>query len=117
MAVNWQAVAKRVTTLGEDGKYLPAITGDESLEDLREMILHMSEACPLGQNCMYCPFRIMQGLSSTTLEELITGLDRLGCLDLFAMEHACRNDPQGKCRRPFRDFLSAPADSIIIDSA
>jgi hypothetical protein len=97
MAVNWQNVGLRLKTLGPDGKYLPVITGRESDEDLREMVLQMSQSCPLNLACLHCPFRILQGLSYASLNKTVAGLDRTGCLELFALESACRNQVAAQC--------------------
>jgi hypothetical protein len=97
MAVNWHAVAQRLTTPGPNGQPLPAITGQESDADLREMILQMSGACPLNHSCLHCPFRILQGLSYSSLNKIVDSLDRASCLELFNLEQACRSDPEGHC--------------------
>jgi hypothetical protein len=98
MAVHWQKLGLRLTTPGPDGKYLPAITGLERDEDLREMVLQMSQSCPLNLACLHCPFRALQGLSHASLNNAVAGLDRTGCLEFFALEYACRNQAAAQCR-------------------
>ena len=105
MAVHWQAVSARMTTLGPDGKLLSAITGAERDENLREMVLRMSEGCPLERCCLHCPFRILQSLSCSALKKLVAGLDRPALLELFRMERECRNHPQGQCLQRAADWL------------
>ena len=97
MAVIWQNVGLRLKTLGPDRKYLPVITDRESDEDLREMVLQMSQSCPLNLACLHCPFRILQGLSHASLNNTVAVLDRTGCLELFALENACRNQAEAPC--------------------
>ena len=116
MAVNWHAVGRRLSTPGPDGKYLPAITGRETDEDLREMVFLMSQSCPLNLACLHCPFRILQGLSHASLNKTVAGLDRTGCLELFALENACRNQAEAPClHKPQRPFGSVRPGTATAD--
>ena len=74
------------------------LAGDETLEELREMIIEFSEACPIGRNHPYCPFRILSGLSYDSLTNLVSTMSRDTCIALFEQELKCRSQAETPCR-------------------
>ena len=88
----------RLTSRGSQGEPLSLITGKESVEELRELIVDFSEACPAGQNHPHCPFRILSGLSYDSLEKLVKSMPRETCVAFFEQELKCRTQADLRCR-------------------
>ncbi len=108
MASNADAIVARVNTVGPDGKLLPATTGKESEAELKEMVLWFTEKCPRQQYHQHCPFRILEGLSYNSLQNLVNGLSREAALGLFELEHICRNQQPKKCQSPDSNETDSP---------
>ena len=70
------------------------ITGEETLEELRNMIVELSEACPSGWNQPHSPFQILSGLSYASLTNLVKNLPRESCLNLFELELESRSQAE-----------------------
>ena len=90
----------RLAARGPNGEPLALITGKESLEELKSMVLQFSQACPAKQASLECPFHIMGTLSHATLTTLVESLSRETCLDLFQMELDCRSQANSPCQQP-----------------
>lgn len=88
---DWGAIRSRLTTKGPDGKLLPAITGTESDEELRNLVIGCVANCPLKQQHFNCPFRIMSGLTPDSLNQVVSNLKRQDLIFLFEMECETRN--------------------------
>ena len=89
----------RLAASGSWGEPLSLITGQETVEELREMIIAFAEACPTGQNHIFCPFRILSGLSYDSLTNLVRHISRESCVGLFEQELACRSRADAACRK------------------
>ena len=92
-------IQTRLITRGPQGEALSLITGRESVEELRELIIDFSEACPAGQNHPHCPFRILSGLSFVSLENLVKNMPRETCINIFDQELKCRSQARLPCQR------------------
>jgi hypothetical protein len=92
MGVKLDILKQRMTTRGYDGKLQPAITGEESDAELRQLVLELSQSCPLAQAHAHCPFCMLGGLSRTTLENLVYGMKRDAMVFLFDAERELRNE-------------------------
>ena len=79
------SIQDRLVARGPKGELLPLISGQESLEELRLMIIQISHACS-AKKSWECPFHIMGTLSYDSLTSLVNRLPREACLDLFRME-------------------------------
>jgi|GEM_PF-2161921 len=81
------AVAVAVAVVGGP---LPLITGEESLTELRKMIIRYSEAAQQTsepwKSSLKSPFIVMGTLSYASLNALVNSLSRKACLELFRME-------------------------------
>jgi hypothetical protein len=66
------------------------ISGDEPVEELRQLIAKFAYRCPLGQNHERCPFRMFGLLSFSVRETLINEMHRDACLHFFDLERECR---------------------------
>ena len=108
MASNADAIVARVNTVGPDGKLLPATTGKESEAELKEMVLWFTEKCPRKQHHQHCPFRMLEGLSYTSLQDVVDGLSREAALGLFELEHICRNNQPKICQSPDANGTKSP---------
>ena len=84
---------------------LPLPTGEETLEELREMILRFTVTCPSNQNHPHCPFRSMSTLSDGLLKDLVSKIPRENCLGLFELERQCRDQAETS-GRPAREEMT-----------
>jgi len=91
MALNWDQIAIRLSSCGTDGKYLSAITGDESEGDLRALVVRLAQACPICQEHFGCPFCALRHLYHATLQTWLNGMSRTALLGLFELECEARN--------------------------
>ena len=91
MKTSAKTIQMRLAERGLQGGALSLITGKETLEKLREMIIEFSEDCPSGHNHPHCPFCIMSGLSYDSLTNLVNHMSRETCLNLFEQEWQCRS--------------------------
>jgi len=81
----------RLAARGSKGEPLSLITGQESLAELQDLILQLSQACPAKQPHLQCPFFIIGTLSRASQTVLVNQLTHKACLDLFQMELDCRS--------------------------
>jgi len=118
----------RIGAKGLNGEPLSILKGDEPLEDLRRMIIRLTEDCPARKSHIHCPFRAMAGLSYTSAKQLINSLSNQSCQGLFELELLCRvsehhggatarsappvpeppHSPQDKENLGFNDIREAP---------
>jgi len=90
-------IQDRLATRGPAGEFLPLITGRESLEELRQLIIELSLACPAEPCRSACPFHVMGTLSHASLTTLVNSLPRKACEDLFQMELESRSQAAAPC--------------------
>lgn len=98
--MNWEPadLKNRFAARGPQGEFLSLLTGKETEQDLREIIFHLaqsfqhSQLCPAGRAHQQCPFRIMAGLSHSTVKNLANSMSPRDCQHLFEMELQCRTD-------------------------
>ena len=69
-----------------DGDPLPILSGAESDVELHELMARFSQRCPVGRRGPHCPFRLLDGLSWTSLKNLLANMDRKTMLEIFQME-------------------------------
>ena len=91
MGILFSKLAKRATETDLQGNPLLLVNGDESVEDMKNLIIQLSEKCPLDKNHVHCPFRILSGLTTVSIVRTVQGLSRHSCLRLFEMERKCRS--------------------------
>ncbi len=84
----------RLVAKGPGGELLSLLAGTESLEELRNLIIEYSEACPEGLTYPHSPFHILSGLSHASLTTLVNHLPYETCISLFAQELECRTEAQ-----------------------
>lgn len=77
---------------------LSFLTGQEPVADLRNMIVHYSQTCPVTQNDPQGPFRILSSLDYASLTALVKEMSRETCLNLFEQEFECRSRSGNECR-------------------
>lgn len=95
-------IQERLAARGPEGKPLSLLTGQETLAELRNMIVELSREGPTGLENPGCPFRMMSGLTYASLTNLVNHMPREACVDLFEMELNCRskaNTPANGCER------------------
>jgi len=90
MKTSDETIQMRLAGRGLQGEPLSLISGKETLEELRELIIEFSEDCPSGHNHPHCPFCVMSGLSYDSLANLVNHMSRENCLNLFEQELQCR---------------------------
>ena len=71
---------------GLDGDPLPVLSGAESDGELHELMSRFSQRCPVGRRGHNCPFRLLEGLSWTSLNNVLANMDRQTMLEIFQME-------------------------------
>ncbi|HUC86071.1 MAG TPA: hypothetical protein VL970_12815 [Candidatus Acidoferrales bacterium] len=76
---------------------MPAVTGDESDDELREMVVEFASEYFGCQNDIDCPFRRLNGLTFNSLRHLLEGMDRPSILGLFDLECESRNREASQC--------------------
>lgn len=82
---------QRTEARGPNGEHLSLLTGGESLEELKDLIILLCQECPAQQSHPHCPFRIMSGLSYASLTKLVEDMPHKSCVNLFEMELNCRS--------------------------
>jgi len=100
-----QSIQARLGARGPDGEPLLLITGQESLAELRQMIIEFSYACPKKQIHLECPFHILGTLSHTSLASFVNGFSREACVDLFQMERECRSLAATPCAPKSQEYI------------
>ncbi len=91
MAVNWDLIEARLSSRGPDGKFLSAVTGEETDGELREMAIRFTDKCPANQQRCHCPFRSLNHHYHVSVKALVTGMTRAALLSLFELECEVRN--------------------------
>ncbi|MEI8289463.1 MAG: hypothetical protein WCH99_08305 [Verrucomicrobiota bacterium] len=97
MKPNGGSIRDRSAAREPKDELLPLISGHESLEELRQMIIQFSLACQANENRTECPFHIMGTLSYSSLSTLVNSLTRTACVDLFQLELESRSKPGVPC--------------------
>lgn len=87
----------RIAAQDPKGKALSLLIGDETVEQLRAMIIELCLSCPASNNHAHCPFRIMSGLSAGSMRNLVNNLPHKSCVNLFEMELDCRSKNENPC--------------------
>ena len=90
MNTNWNNAVIRMTTKGPDGRYLSAITGNESDEELRELITYLVNHCHSLDERKHCPFKMLHRLPAEVRRGLVDAMRRSTMLELFETERECR---------------------------
>lgn len=104
----------RFAARGPQGEHLSLLTGGESLDELKGMIILLCQECTAGQNHPHCPFRIMSGLSYVSVTRLVKGMPHESCLNLFELELNCRSQDEFTChlsKNPPRKGSDRPTDA------
>lgn len=75
-----------------EGEEPMMFTGQESVEELREMIIRFSMKCVAspGHNNVSSPFRILSGPSYASLTSFVQRIPRNACVRLIEDELVCR---------------------------
>jgi hypothetical protein len=81
-----ETIKDRLTARGPGGEPLSLLTGQETLAELRNLIIQFSRECPEGRRNPGCPFCMMSGLTDASLTNVVNRLSREACVDLFQME-------------------------------
>jgi hypothetical protein len=84
-----KTLADQLAARGQAGEPLPLITGQESVEELRQLIIELAQSSLVQPN-LHSPFHIIGRLSHESMTALINNLSRKNCLELFRMELECR---------------------------
>ena len=92
-----QTIEDRLAARGPRGEHLSLLTGQETLEELRYLIIQLSTRCRDQPNQPQCPFRLLSSLSYAAMTSMVKDLPRITCLDLFQMELECRSQPDSAC--------------------
>jgi hypothetical protein len=98
MAKSWETSKNRLSLVGPDGNLLPAIHGNESDAELRELVLEFSRGCPIKLQHSHCPFCLLGGLPPDTLRNLARTMSRQTMLYLFETEYRLRNQSANHSR-------------------
>ena len=92
MALHWDLVATRLSTRGPDGTFLSALTGDETDDELRLLVVRFAQACPACKEHSGCPFGALRNLYHASLQAILDGMTRSAMLGLFELEQEARNN-------------------------
>jgi len=85
-----KTLVDRLAARGPAGELLSLITGQESVEELRELIIELSQDSLVQPNQLHSPFHIIGTLSYASMTTLVNNLSHKACLELFRMELECR---------------------------
>ena len=86
----------------------PLLTGRETLAELREMILLRTLSYFTSRNHPEGPFQLLSRLTYTSMANIVNHLPYANCVDLFAMEQACR--ARSNPAPPSSDASAPPPD-------
>jgi hypothetical protein len=92
MALKSELVATRLLTRGPDGRFLSVLTGEETDDELRALVVLFSQGCPARQHHSGCPFRSFKHLYHVSLTCLINGMTRKALVSLIELECEVRNN-------------------------
>lgn len=96
-----QKMCKLMSARGLQEEHLSLLTGQESLAELQEIIIRLSERCPAGDNHHFCPFRLLGGLSHASMTRMVKEMTAETCQELFEQERICRTQAEfSKRNRP-----------------
>ena len=84
---------------------MPLISGQESLEELRQMVIEFCHVCPAKQIHLECPFHIMGTLSRDSLASFVNSLTRQACVNLFQLELDCRSKYGTPCAPKSQEII------------
>jgi hypothetical protein len=90
MSVNWIKLKAVLTEQDANGNYRPAVRGDETDDELREIALEISSYCQAHPCAEHCPFAVLASLGSQSMTREIRQMSRQTLLDFFQMELDCR---------------------------
>ena len=99
MPEKFSTLARRATAKDANGRLLLLVTGEETDQALKDLIMQICLQCPLNLAHFHCPFHILGSLSHTSLNSTVQGMSREACLNLFELELECRTSHAGECRR------------------
>lgn len=82
--------AKRTGIVARPNPGVTRPTGEETDAQLREMVIRNVDKCNAETGGTHCPFRVLRGLTSTTLKNTLLEMKRKALLELFDMACECR---------------------------
>jgi epoxyqueuosine reductase QueG len=91
MFKHWNRIEGRLRQRDADGRFLTAVTGEESVEELREIAEQMTYFCPAAHAAVGCPFDRLSKLTDQSLHSALAHMSREDLLELFEMERECRS--------------------------
>lgn len=98
MGISPTKLAEQAATKNPQGEPLSLIKGNETTEELKDLIIRLIQKCPAGKAHFQCPFRIMSSLSLDAINQTVQSLSRESCLKLFEMERECRAIYAAECQ-------------------
>ena len=98
MLKNWNLIQARLQAKDAAGRHLPAVSGDESVEELREIAEHIMYFCPAAHAAVGCPFDRLAKLTDKSMHAALEHMSREALLALFEMERECRAQALAKAR-------------------
>lgn len=97
MGILLSELVQKATVKDSMGNPVMLVNGDETLEDLRDLIIQLTDKCPLGKSHFSCPFRMLSGLTPGSINRTVQSMSRESCLQLFVMELECRTAHADNC--------------------
>ena len=89
MSAKMNALARCIDHRDARGCCPPVVTGAESEEQLRELVLQISTNCSALGTGQQCPFQLLAGLSWSSLRTTLDQMKHSQLLGLFELEGAC----------------------------
>lgn len=84
---------------GRAEKPVGLFTGQESVEELRNLIILMTAGCSNSSGSADCPLRILSGLTYDSMANWVNSLSRADCLDLIYQAYIADCKTKSSCRR------------------
>jgi hypothetical protein len=91
-------LAKRSAARNSQGDLLSLVDGGETDQELKDLVVQLALKCPQNNAHFQCPFRILGGLSYTSMNSIVQTMSRKACLSLFELERECRVSYAADCQ-------------------
>lgn len=97
MPTLWDAIRATLSAADRVSEPRSVLTGRETDDELRDLVLHFARQCPVGEFNRYCPFYVLNSLHHETLKNIVGQMSRTSLLELFEDERQCRKEHPDKC--------------------
>ncbi len=86
MATLWDLMKASLVTVDRAAEPHSVLSGQETDKELRELVLQLTQRCPVGELNRHCPFYTLNGLSYETVKNIVEQMSRNSLLEMFDEE-------------------------------